>query len=205
MLKCAETKVRKRQLQRNHYSRQTPTLAIIFHISFPKVCTQLVIQSHSKTTSMCKKYFFSFVLLSGHTDCVRALAILSEVEFLSASNDTTIRRWLTTGECTHQYQGHTNFIYSISILPNGQDFVTSGEDRTIRVWQGGECTQTLTLPAQSVWCVAALNNGDIVAGSRWVPRGLCALHVTKAYLSSSRQNQVISLPSGPNNKFLYSG
>lgn len=31
---------------------------------------------------------------------------------------------------------------------------------------GGECAQTITLPAQSVWSVACLNNGDIVTGSR---------------------------------------
>ena len=62
----------------------------------------------------------------------------------------------------------TLFGSSISVLPGvGVDsFVTSGEDRTIRIWEGGECQQTITLPAQSVWSVAYLQNGDIVAGSR---------------------------------------
>lgn len=65
---------------------------------------------------------------------------------------------------------------SISVLPGAgvDSFVTSGEDRTIRIWEMGECQQTITLPAQSVWSVAYLQNGDIVAGSRYVPeRYMC--------------------------------
>ncbi|XP_072173006.1 phospholipase A-2-activating protein-like [Diadema setosum] len=102
---------------------------------------------------------------TGHSDCVRALAIVSEMEFLSASNDGTVRRWLTTGDCVHQYQGHTGFIYSMALLANGTDFVTSSEDRTVRVWADSQCQQTITMPAQSNWSVAAMQNGDIIVGS----------------------------------------
>lgn len=45
-------------------------------------------------------------------------------------------------------------------------FVTSDEDRTVRFWQNGVNTETFKLPAQSVWTVACLSNGDIVTGSR---------------------------------------
>ncbi|XP_015769068.1 PREDICTED: phospholipase A-2-activating protein-like [Acropora digitifera] len=104
---------------------------------------------------------------TGHSDCVRGLAVLSAVEFVSSSNDGTIRRWLSTGECLQVYTGHTSFIYSIATLPNeGGGFVSVGEDRTLRIWKGGECFQTITLPAQSIWSVTCLNNGDIVTGSR---------------------------------------
>jgi phospholipase A-2-activating protein len=60
------------------------------------------------------------------------------------------------------------FTFSISVFPGaGVDrFVTSSEDRTVKIWQNGECQQTVTLPAQSVWSVACLQNGDIVTGSR---------------------------------------
>ena len=54
------------------------------------------------------------------------------------------------------------------MLPNGIDLVSSGEDRTVRVWNGTECEQTIFLPAQSIWAVAVLANGDIVAGCRCV-------------------------------------
>ncbi|CAN8003977.1 unnamed protein product [Ixodes hexagonus] len=107
-------------------------------------------------------------IFSGHEDCVRGLAVLSNLEFLSSSNDCTVRHWRATGECLRIYSGHTNFVYGICVLPDGggEEFVTCGEDRTIRVWaSGGDCIQTLRLPAQSIWSVACLGNGDIIAGS----------------------------------------
>lgn len=45
-------------------------------------------------------------------------------------------------------------------------FVTSDEDRTVRFWQNGENTCSINLPAQSVWSVTCLPNGDVVTGSR---------------------------------------
>lgn len=107
-------------------------------------------------------------ILAGHTDCVRGLAVLSTAEFLSCSNDSSVRRWLTTGDCTQTYYGHTNFIYCIAALPNGQDFITGGEDRTLRVWKDGNCEQSIIHPAQSVWSVCSLPNGDIVSACRSV-------------------------------------
>jgi len=102
----------------------------------------------------------------GHEDCVRSLGVVSDAEFLSCSNDATVRRWaVTSGDCLGIYYGHTNYIYCISILPNGEDFVTGGEDRTMRVWKGGKNVQTIYHPSESVWCVCALSNGDIVSGS----------------------------------------
>ncbi|XP_063151072.1 phospholipase A-2-activating protein isoform X2 [Candoia aspera] len=102
---------------------------------------------------------------TGHEDCVRGLAILSETEFLSCANDASIRRWHISGECLQVYYGHTNYIYCISVFPQSKDFVTTGEDRSLRIWRKGECVQTIRLPAQSVWCCCALDNGDLVVGA----------------------------------------
>uniref|UniRef100_A0A8D0FIJ4 Phospholipase A2 activating protein n=1 Tax=Strix occidentalis caurina TaxID=311401 RepID=A0A8D0FIJ4_STROC len=102
---------------------------------------------------------------TGHEDCVRGLAILSEMEFLSCANDASVRRWQISGECLQVYYGHTNYIYSISVFPQCKDFVTTGEDRSLRIWKQGECVQTIRLPAQSVWCCCVLDNGDIVVGA----------------------------------------
>ncbi|XP_057317757.1 phospholipase A-2-activating protein-like isoform X2 [Hydractinia symbiolongicarpus] len=103
---------------------------------------------------------------TGHKDCVRCLAILSADEFLSCSNDGTIRRWILSGDCIQIYESHTNFVYSVAVIPNTANmFVSSGEDRTVRVWKDDCCIQTITLPCQSVWSVSALQNGDIIAGS----------------------------------------
>lgn len=97
---------------------------------------------------------------------MRGLAVLSGAEFLSCSNDATVRRWLVSGECVHTYYGHTNYIYSIAVLPNGEDFVTGAEDRTLKVWKSGECVQTIAHPTESVWAVCCLSNGDVVTGAR---------------------------------------
>lgn len=106
--------------------------------------------------------------LTGHTDCVRGLAATSGSEFLSCANDATICHWnATVGTCLSIFYGHSNYIYSISVFPGAgvDSFVTSSEDRTVKIWQNGECQQTVTLPAQSVWSVACLQNGDFVTGS----------------------------------------
>uniref|UniRef100_A0A674EMB5 Phospholipase A2-activating protein n=1 Tax=Salmo trutta TaxID=8032 RepID=A0A674EMB5_SALTR len=102
---------------------------------------------------------------TGHEDCVRGLAVVSDLEFFSCSNDATIRRWLVTGECVQVYYSHTNYIYSLAVFPNGQGFVSTGEDRTLRIWKQGDCQQTIRLPAQSVWCCCILPNGDIAVGA----------------------------------------
>lgn len=61
-----------------------------------------------------------FRLILGHEDCVRGLAVISNTEFFSCSNDTSIRRWLVTGECVQVYYSHTNYIYSLAVFPNSQ-------------------------------------------------------------------------------------
>lgn len=57
---------------------------------------------------------------SGHEDCVRGLAVISSTMFFSCSNDTSIRRWLVSGECIQIYYSHTNYIYSMAVFPNGE-------------------------------------------------------------------------------------
>lgn len=93
--------------------------------------------------------------------------MLNNQEFISCSNDASLRRWSVSGDCLQVYYGHENFIYSVAVLPNGQDFISGGEDRTMRVWRDGKCVQTIAHPAQSVWAVCVLPcNGDIVSAAR---------------------------------------
>ncbi|KAJ3122418.1 hypothetical protein HK100_012016 [Physocladia obscura] len=105
---------------------------------------------------------------TGHTDAVRALAPLESVGFLSASNDSTIRVWGFAGDCLAELSSHSSFVYGLTPLPELAGFASCGEDRTVRVWipDGHEykCVQTIQHPCTSVWCVAALYNGDIVSG-----------------------------------------
>ncbi|XP_058062280.1 phospholipase A-2-activating protein [Anopheles bellator] len=111
-------------------------------------------------------------VLKGHKDCVRGLCPLPETSgggFLSCSNDATIRQWSDTYECVKEFHGHSNYIYSIARSDAWGDsvFVTAGEDSTVRMWhlREGALGDALHLPAQSVWAVAALRNGDIACGT----------------------------------------
>ncbi|KAF0312844.1 Phospholipase A-2-activating protein [Amphibalanus amphitrite] len=125
----------------------------------------LVITGSADKTILAWKTGKVIQKFTGHEDCVRGLALLSEEEFLSCGNDATIRRWNINGTCVQTLYGHSNFVYSVAVLPNGVDLVSAGEDRTVRVWRGGQLDQTINLPAQSVWAVACLQNGDIAAGT----------------------------------------
>lgn len=108
-------------------------------------------------------------VLKGHKDCVRGLCALPGGGFLSCSNDATIRHWSATNECVREFHGHSNYIYSVarSDFWGGDVFISCGEDSTIRMWslKEGALGDSLVLPAQSVWSVVALRNGDIVSGS----------------------------------------
>merc|ERR1719460_69224 len=98
--------------------------------------------------------------LKGHTDAVRALAVVDKTQFLSASNDAHVRRWSSSGDCLGTYSGHTNYIYSLSLLgPGGDSWVTGGEDRSVRVWKDG--------PDWRQGCCAQLEHGRSALGQDW--------------------------------------
>lgn len=107
-------------------------------------------------------------VLKGHKDCVRSVLSLPNDSIISASNDATIKFWNEDGECIKELFGHTNYIYSMAFNYHlGENvFVSGGEDSTLRMWSAdGELGTPITLPAQSVWTVACLKNGDIVTGT----------------------------------------
>lgn len=121
-----------------------------------------------KTIGVFSKDGFRINTIQGHTDCVRSLVELPDANcFLSASNDATIKVWDYNGSNVDTYYGHTNYIYCIARNTCGGKscFVSCDEDRTVRYWNDGVNTETFKLPAQSVWTVACLPNGDIVTGS----------------------------------------
>uniref|UniRef100_A0A1B0ESQ1 Phospholipase a2-activating protein n=1 Tax=Lutzomyia longipalpis TaxID=7200 RepID=A0A1B0ESQ1_LUTLO len=107
-------------------------------------------------------------VLKGHTDCVRGLIGLGNGGLLSCGNDAVIKVWNDEGECVNDLFGHSNYIYSMALNKSvGEDvLVSGGEDSTIRMWSASEGAlgEELRLPVQSVWGVACLRNGDIVAG-----------------------------------------
>lgn len=107
-------------------------------------------------------------IFKGHTQPVRALAQINSTTFASAGNDGTIRIWdLPSMSQTSEFGGHDSFVYALSYLKDSNELISGGEDRSVRVWDAatGDLKQTITLPAISVWCVAALPDGDIAAGT----------------------------------------
>uniref|UniRef100_A0A146MDH4 Phospholipase A-2-activating protein n=1 Tax=Lygus hesperus TaxID=30085 RepID=A0A146MDH4_LYGHE len=102
-------------------------------------------------------------VLKGHTDCVRGLEVVDDQHFLSCSNDGIIMKWnAVTGEKIQTFPGHPNFIYNISL--NAGILASAGEDGCALVWKGNKA-ETILHPAQSVWSVAVLPNGDVATGS----------------------------------------
>uniref|UniRef100_A0A5S6QBG2 Phospholipase A-2-activating protein n=1 Tax=Trichuris muris TaxID=70415 RepID=A0A5S6QBG2_TRIMR len=100
----------------------------------------------------------------GHTDCVRGLYVLSELNFLSCANDGIIFLWnAETAERVRKYAGHSHYIYSISSQPDLAWFASGSEDHTLRIWDkhSDRCLQTLRLPCQTIWAVVVLTNGDV--------------------------------------------
>lgn len=72
--------------------------------------------------------------ITGHEDCVRSLALLPGVGFVSCGNDGAVIVWSNNGDPVQALDGHTSFVYSLATLPTGEIF-SSGEDRTVRVWE----------------------------------------------------------------------
>lgn len=108
-------------------------------------------------------------VLKAHHDCVRSIVALPNDMIISAGNDAVIKLWSEDGECLREMHGHTNFIYSLALNTFlGEDVLLScGEDSTLRMWNAtGQLGQEITLPAESVWCVACdPKNGDIIAAT----------------------------------------
>ena len=98
--------------------------------------------------------------LSGHTGGVTSLAVISSSEFLSASEDSSVRRWSSDGDSLGIYSGGNSSISSISLL-NHECWVTSGQDPFLQVWMNNAVVQTIQIPAKSVVGSTALSNGDV--------------------------------------------
>uniref|UniRef100_A0A8D9BFC4 Phospholipase A-2-activating protein n=2 Tax=Cacopsylla melanoneura TaxID=428564 RepID=A0A8D9BFC4_9HEMI len=120
-------------------------------------CADKTIKLHTEEGAFLKT-------LTGHTDCVRGLAILNNTDFISCSNDASIKIWdSTTGKCVDTLYGHPNFIYSVAAHSSAL-ITTGGEDQCVTAYHNKE-QQSFLIPAQSVWAVTILPNSDIVTGS----------------------------------------
>ncbi|ESN99243.1 hypothetical protein HELRODRAFT_67216 [Helobdella robusta] len=139
--------------------------AAVWTVAVVPVSGHMITGSADKTIRIWKAGKVENVITGSHTDCIRCIVTLDPNHFASSSNDTTVRLWDMSGNCLNVLTGHTSFVYSIAFLSANFELVSGGEDRSIRIWKDGQCVQTIFHPAQSVWCVSVLANGDIVTGS----------------------------------------
>uniref|UniRef100_A0A183CH72 PUL domain-containing protein n=1 Tax=Globodera pallida TaxID=36090 RepID=A0A183CH72_GLOPA len=113
----------------------------------------------------------------GHNDVVRAVIVLSEKHFLSASNDSSVRLWdLASGSNLRTfYTDHQEFLYTMCLLDS---FPSSGSRLVIVCGEGGSIDifaltgqaglthlQSLKMPVHSVWSVTPLANGDFAVAA----------------------------------------
>ncbi|SCU97670.1 LANO_0E16622g1_1 [Lachancea nothofagi CBS 11611] len=101
-----------------------------------------------------------------HSDVVRHLDVNhSGDQFVSCSNDGTVKINDMDGRTLKTLVGHESFVYCVKYLANG-DLVSCGEDRSVRIWnQDGSVKQVIRIPAVSVWDLDVLPNGDLIIGS----------------------------------------
>jgi len=101
--------------------------------TFPRSYNVLLTASADKTIAMWKDGK-KIKTITGHEDCVRSLALLPGIGFVSCGNDGAVIVWSNNGDPVQALDGHTSFVYSLATLPTGEIF-SSGEDRTVRVWE----------------------------------------------------------------------
>ncbi|KNC52483.1 ubiquitin homeostasis protein lub1 [Thecamonas trahens ATCC 50062] len=111
-------------------------------------------------------------VLRGHDDVVRGLALAGGPDsdlVASVANDGMVKMWsMTSGACVRTLGGaHSNLVFALAALPwssaAAPSLVTGSEDKSVVVWSEAEPLQTIAFPT-TVWAVAALPNGDFVAG-----------------------------------------
>ncbi|WFD30442.1 hypothetical protein MSPP1_001461 [Malassezia sp. CBS 17886] len=110
--------------------------------------------------------------LEGATQAVRDIALVQDrTAVVAAGNDGVIREYgLVGAHGTVVPQKilaeRAAFVYALTELSShGAGLASSGEDRSVHVWQDAALAEVLAVPAVSVWCLTALENGDLACGA----------------------------------------
>ena len=105
--------------------------------------------------------------LSGHSNYVYSLQILSNSRIASGSWDNSIKIWnFDTGYCIRtinltKSNDNKNFVYSLLLL--GENKLASGsDDKSIQIWNvdSGKCIQTLNGHSKYVRSLQSLTNNN---------------------------------------------
>ncbi|CAI2327550.1 unnamed protein product [Caenorhabditis sp. 36 PRJEB53466] len=150
------------------------TLSVWALASFPEVPDQYLSASADKAIRLWHRDA-TIAMFTGHTDVVRALAVLSSQQFLSAGNDGQIIQWdVASATVIGKFATMAHdFIYSMTLCDS--HILTTGEHGTLEFWTMDASSDgkiriasesVLELPCGTSWDVAVFPNSDIaVAGS----------------------------------------
>jgi WD40 repeat protein len=106
--------------------------------------------------------------LTGHTDVINNLIVLSNGQLVTAADDKTIRIWdVASGECKKTLKGHRSGVKALVELEGGI-LVSGGDDKAIKFWdlKKDEALLTLTNEYQELcWSILVLNDKEFAASS----------------------------------------
>jgi U3 small nucleolar RNA-associated protein 15 len=98
----------------------------------------------------------------GHTDYVRAGAVVSEEVLASGSYDHSVRVWDSRTRESQMHLDHGSPVESIVVFPNGRIAASAG-GTTVKLWDlaaGGRALQTIRNHQKTVACAQALDVRD---------------------------------------------
>ncbi|KAG6542654.1 hypothetical protein Mapa_015888 [Marchantia paleacea] len=101
--------------------------------------------------------------LRGHELQVTSVSVANNGDFLSASVDSTIRRW-RKGEKLDVLKGHSGPVQAVLTLPTGE-VVSGSSDTTIKLWKGAECVSTFSGHSDTVRGLSLMPSVGILSAS----------------------------------------
>jgi len=114
--------------------------------------------SHSK----CKQMY------SGHMNIVKAVCALNAKQFVSGSEDKTLKLWnVDSPTAVRTFSGHTDSVTAVCKWTR-ELFVSGSDDKTLKLWHVDSPTavKTYTGHTESVTAVCAMKGMHFVSGSR---------------------------------------
>jgi WD40 repeat protein len=105
--------------------------------------------------------------LNGHMKAVNDICSIGNMQFVSASDDTTLRVWeAKSGVFLKLLNGHAGPVTKVCDMGNG--LVASGsKDKTLRVWEvgSGKCLHVLQGHKEGIISICSLGNQRLVSSS----------------------------------------